>query len=678
MKHVAYHRLAASGLIKPAGLGLVMAISPIQGLPFRALCVSYVQVKQLQRLMLIRADRLALVFGGALVVISTVVAFTETASGSAVTTNAPAAPIFRQPTSLPELLALPVGELDKVDVGLINILCAEGLPGSEDLQVQKCLDLLDAWAQRVKIETQRHFYRFAEHPELFCHSLAYYQMQMLGDVLVNGLRMRYDPKRVEQSLKGLDSREAEAAFFTDSKDIFLFGLLDGDRYGTCASMPFLYVAIARRLGYPVNLVATQEHLYVRCEDINGEHLNVEATAVSRFKTPPDEYYRDMVTARDRGAEIAGGGWLRPLSNQEIVGHSLLSRLACLRSAGRNDEALKTWDIAAKFLPDTPRWRESINERKREAAGNRDTARWTALWREIERAPVPRGAGFVYFRDQKIRLHLLMMGGADLGAVRKAVDDFNSELGKSLKQAIEKDGPGVIALPPPDQSQPTYTAHFRFSDSGKEIVIPEDLMPPTARGGVSQPLLDAIAAHKLESKDAILDFLWDRYEEANLRQQRAEKARMDALVQNGPQPILIARESVPPEYWNGMPQNLELTLEGETDPKRIVGIITSYYSAQEAKKRNRESMAVLRPASLMAQTPFGSPAASDYFGQQGLMQAQAEAVATEMMRPKVLPFQSRIRFVPASTIPGNPFLFAPGTPGFPSAPVSQQMPQTPNY
>lgn len=283
--------------------------------------------------MLFRADKLVLVLGGVFVVASTVVVFAETPKGVAATTNVSAASAFKQPTSLADLLAIPAADLDKVDMGLINILCAEGLPGSENLNVQKCLDALDTWAQHVKIETQRHFYRFVEHPELFCHSLAYYQMQMLGDVLVNDLRMRYDPKRIEQSIKGLDSPEAEAAFFTDSKDIFLFGLLDGDRYGTCASMPFLYVAIARRLGYPVNLAVTQEHFYVRCEDANGEHLNVEATAVSRFKTPPDEYYRGMVTAPDRDAEIAGGGWLRPLSNKEIVGHSLLSRLACLRMPG---------------------------------------------------------------------------------------------------------------------------------------------------------------------------------------------------------------------------------------------------------------------------------------------------------------------------------------------------------
>ena len=484
--------------------------------------------------------------------------------------------------------------------------------------------------------------------------------------------MRYNPTRAEQSKKGLDSQEAEAAFFTNSKDIFLFGLLDGDHYGTCASMPFLYVAIARRLGYPVNLAATQEHFYVRFEVTNGEHLNVEATAVSRFKTPPDEYYRDMVTAPDRDAEIAGGGWLRPLSNKEIVGHSLLSRLACLRSTGRSDEELKTWDIAAKYLPDTPRWRESIKERKREAANNRDTARWTALWKEIERAPIPRGAGFVYFRDQKIRLHLLMMGGADLAVVQKAVNNFNVELGKYLKPMIEKDGSAALSLP--DNSQPKYASHFRFADSGKKIIVPEDLMPPTAQGGVPPPLREAIFGQKLESEDAILNFLWDQYEATNLHRQRTEHARINALVENGPQPILIARESVPQEYWNGLPQQLEQRLQGENDPQQIVADIGAFHSEQEVQKRDQERMASLRAASLTAQTAGSSPTMSDYLERQRLMQEKMEAETYDMLHPQIPPSQSRIRFVPASTIQGKPFLIAPGIPSFPIAPLSQQIPQ----
>jgi hypothetical protein len=363
-----------------------------------------------------------------------------------------------------------------------------------------------------------------------------------------------------------------------------------------------------------------------------------------------------------------------LSNKEIFGHSLLSRLACLRSAGRSEEELKTWDIVAKYLPDTLRWRESIKERKREAANNRDTARWTALWREIERAPVPHGAGFVYFHDQKIRLHLLMMGGADLAVVQKAVDDFNAQLGKYLKPTIENDG--AIALSLPDQSQPSYEAHFRFPDSGKEIIVPEDLMPPTTQGGVPAPLREAIFGQKLESEDAILNFLWDRYEATNLRQQRTEQARMNALVENGPQPILIAQESVPQEYWNGLPQQLELRLQGETDPQQIVADIAEFHSEQEVQKRDRERMASLRTAPLTGQMAGSSPATSDYLERQRLMQENAKAEAYQMLHPKVPPSQSRIRIVPALTIQGKPSLIAPGVPSFPIPPPLQQVSQTP--
>jgi hypothetical protein len=59
---------------------------------------------------------------------------------------------FNQPHNLAELLALKPEQLDRVDIALINLVCAEGLRGSENLDVQSCLDTLDAWAFRVKQE----------------------------------------------------------------------------------------------------------------------------------------------------------------------------------------------------------------------------------------------------------------------------------------------------------------------------------------------------------------------------------------------------------------------------------------------------------------------------------------------------------------------------------------------
>lgn len=508
-------------------------------------------------------------------------AFAADAISGETSANRIAAKPAKTPKTLEELLTLQPQELENIDVGLINILCAQGLQGAEDLDAQKCLDALDGWAKRVEFETERHYYRFVQHPELFRKSLAYYRMQMLGDVLVNDLRMRYNPERAQQSVKGINSRQDQDAFFANSKDIFLHGLVDGQRYGTCASMPFLYVAVARRLGYPVNLAATDEHLYVRYEEENGEHLNVEATAVSRFKTPPDRYYKED-WERPVSTEAANaGGWLRPLSNKEILGHSLFTRAGCLRSMKRHDETAKTLEVAARYLPETRQWKDTIKELQRRASAESRLDRWNALWAEIEQMHIPPGPGYVYFRDKKIRLHLFMNNGPSVAAIETAVDDFKKELGEYIKPMIEAER-GIPAKPPEKEQKITVVC-FKFRGSGKEVCVPEDLLPPTARGGIAAPLVDFILDNKLESQDAILAYLWNRYEEATLRKQQTVHAKMDALMADVPQPILIAREQVPMEYWNGIPRDLEVRLAGLHDSQDIVGEITAFHSQKQAQR-----------------------------------------------------------------------------------------------
>lgn len=161
------------------------------------------------------------------------------------------APTFQQPKTFAELLALPPRQLEQVDVALINLLCAEGLRGSEDLDVDYFTRTLNGWAAHVESETKRNQHLFDEHPEKFKNSLAYFRMAMLATVLVQDLRIQYNPEREKQLENGhILRREDEKAFFADSKDVFVHGLLSGKHYGTCASLPFLYVAIGKRLGYP--------------------------------------------------------------------------------------------------------------------------------------------------------------------------------------------------------------------------------------------------------------------------------------------------------------------------------------------------------------------------------------------------------------------------------------------
>ena len=53
--------------------------------------------------------------------------------------------------------------------------------------------------------------------------------------------------------------------------LFIHGIIDGPG-GTCASMPVLYVAVGRRLGYPLKLVEARGHLLLRWDDPLGQRL----------------------------------------------------------------------------------------------------------------------------------------------------------------------------------------------------------------------------------------------------------------------------------------------------------------------------------------------------------------------------------------------------------------------
>ena len=78
------------------------------------------------------------------------------------------------PTNLAQLLALSPDQLEKVDIARIDLLLAEALPSSANLDVEECLRTLDEWAKEVKFETERNYHRFVEHPEKFKNSLGRY------------------------------------------------------------------------------------------------------------------------------------------------------------------------------------------------------------------------------------------------------------------------------------------------------------------------------------------------------------------------------------------------------------------------------------------------------------------------------------------------------------------------
>jgi hypothetical protein len=79
----------------------------------------------------------------------------------------------KSPSRLDDLLHQSAKDLEQMDLAGVNLLCAEGLPGTETLDVTQCLATLDQWANRVKTETERHRHRFRERPQEFDHSEGY-------------------------------------------------------------------------------------------------------------------------------------------------------------------------------------------------------------------------------------------------------------------------------------------------------------------------------------------------------------------------------------------------------------------------------------------------------------------------------------------------------------------------
>ena len=120
---------------------------------------------------------------------------------------------------------------------------------------------------------------------------------MLITVLQQDLHVRYNPARIEP----LDKPSPPDVFFADSRDGLLHGLLGPRRLGTCASMPVLYVAVGRRLGYPLKLVASKGHLFLRWED-SKERFNFEGTNDHGGSFFSDAHYQQ---------------WPFPISEQEM-------------------------------------------------------------------------------------------------------------------------------------------------------------------------------------------------------------------------------------------------------------------------------------------------------------------------------------------------------------------------
>ena len=258
-----------------------------------------------------------------------------------------AAPVNRyEPRTLSELLALPPGELGRVDFARMNLLCAQGLPGSENLDIEACLSVLDKWADYAAPQILRHMYKFQQAPQDYESSEGYFRVLLLNTILQQDCGVHYNLDRVT------------TVDFRNAKDLFIHGMINDRNGGTCASIPVILTAVARRLGYPVKLVATKAHLFCRWE-APGDRINLESSCVG-LNTYKDDYYRTWPFVINEQT-VREEHYLVSMTPAEELSDFLVSRGHCLLDNGYTQEARDAYGAAVRLNPAVRHYRGFLAE-----------------------------------------------------------------------------------------------------------------------------------------------------------------------------------------------------------------------------------------------------------------------------------------------------------------------------
>jgi hypothetical protein len=261
---------------------------------------------------------------------------------------------------LPELCGSPAKYLPNSDVAVLNLRCAAGLPGAENLDAPEVLAWIDDLAWQAGLQTRGHLDEFIRNPAAYDHSLGKFCCQYLLRTIQELFGVRYNPARVADA--DFQNVLCDKPDFRNAHDLFIHGMMDGPG-GTCASMPVLYVAAGRRRGYPLKLVEAPGHLFFRWDDPEGkcfnapDVFNVEGTGHG-ISFHPDEYYRSRPREWTR-AEKFSDWYLNSLSPAGELASFLATRGSCLEDNGRLEEAAQAFKWATQLVPDDFRYQGKL-------------------------------------------------------------------------------------------------------------------------------------------------------------------------------------------------------------------------------------------------------------------------------------------------------------------------------
>lgn len=251
------------------------------------------------------------------------------------------------PTNIEELVSLSVEDLERVDLGRMNLICAEAASDAGQTDMPRLLRKLDEWTKVVRTAEERYKPSFYKNPARYDNSYAKFRVINLILTLKEELGCRYQMSLVES---GELYKVNSPAFFKNYDNAFISGLLKFRR-GTCSSYAPLIVAIGRRLGYPLCIKATAGHLLCYWDD-GKESFNIDTNGTS-VDTPDDEYYLKNKNHRLRGlskAELARERLMCPLKAVDCLSFFLETAGYCHEANGRLPEAQHFYNLALKYRP----------------------------------------------------------------------------------------------------------------------------------------------------------------------------------------------------------------------------------------------------------------------------------------------------------------------------------------
>ena len=279
-------------------------------------------------------------------------------------------------------------QLEKRDISSLNLEAALGLPGSEGIGPRRLVR---------KLIRGRTWFERTPRTAALLPTLSGAVRELAGPFPHDGashISAKAARRLLQSSLQRGRLRRA------DSRNLFVHGVLCG-RGGTCVTMPVLYIAIGRRLGYPLHLVRTKDHFFARWEEPGGERFNIECTSPG-FRAPDDDYYRWWPRLLSPH-QLSSGCYLRNLRPREELAAFLCERTHCcmdnLRPARRCCR---------------PAWRGNW---RRKTAGRRPFGAWQRSWPEPWSRPA-RKRGRRITRASIWRGFTSRMGSCRLGGGRR--------------------------------------------------------------------------------------------------------------------------------------------------------------------------------------------------------------------------------------------------------------------